>query len=349
LKMLPPIVHTGPWYSLTPALAFSTITFLQVVAGQLSPGPFIWQSPEKTCLSIALPTLITRLLFKPLIGLRDRAGNAWRRVAGVCPAASGELVHAPQDLKMPFRASTARSVVDRDGEDLLRAVFPVKDTPARRVMLPPKGWGAGPDHACQPKIIGRGMDHHPISMSPVDGGSPDLGIGVAHRKDPLGCQYQPEQPPLRACSLTGETLDVTLTAHLNHRPHRVGAPRRHSGVVLDEYGSTAGVAIVDAMLKEIVGGLCPSFDHEVEIEPLSDGIALPDGSARIEDANNHTGLRRAHPGYDAAGFPLGRLGRLIQALDAVAAGGLDVPVGAMGGQLISRLSRSRLAERPADG
>ena len=93
--------------------------------------------------------------------------------------------------------------------------------------------------------------------------------------------------------------------------------RRHLAVVVDEFGSTAGLVTVEDVLEQLVGELEDEFD--VGQQPLSPGAASMtlDASINIRDLESqyHIPLPRDEGFETLAGFMLAQLQRIPQVGD----------------------------------
>jgi Hemolysins and related proteins containing CBS domains len=67
--------------------------------------------------------------------------------------------------------------------------------------------------------------------------------------------------------------------------------KQHMAVVLDEYGSFAGIVTVEDMLEELVGEIMDEFDEEEpEIQQIEEGVYLVDARAWVEHINEDLNL-----------------------------------------------------------
>ncbi len=89
--------------------------------------------------------------------------------------------------------------------------------------------------------------------------------------------------------------------------------RRHLAVVVDEFGSTAGVITVEDILEQLVGDIEDEFDISVPQPNLEDESAMAlDGAVNIRDLETQHGLILPRDaGFETlAGFILARLQRI---------------------------------------
>jgi CBS domain containing-hemolysin-like protein len=343
--LLEPIVRLFPGgmqeslsRSISAGAAFAVITFLHVVVGELAPKSIALQNPERTSLLVARPTVWTEWIFKPAIWALNGTGNALLRLAGIEPAASHELVHSVEELKMLVSASADIGVVEGQEEKMLHAVFEFGDLLVRQVMVPRTEMIAVPATARLEEVLEVALEH-PHTKLPVYEESLDHVIGVVHLRDLLPPLHTGGRGATTARALMREAVFVPEAARVSSLLNRFRARKQHIAIVLDEYGGTAGIVTLEDLLEEIVGEVSDPFDDEPDIQPLPDGSSLIDGLTLIDEVNEHFGLSLSDPHYDTiAGYILGRLGRLAQVGDTMMVDGVRLRVEALDGLRVARVS-----------
>jgi CBS domain containing-hemolysin-like protein len=87
--------------------------------------------------------------------------------------------------------------------------------------------------------------------------------------------------------------------------------KRHLAVVVDEFGSTAGVVSVEDVLEQIVGEIEDEFDVPTPI-PTSTGTMVLDGAVNIRDLETQYNLELpSNQGFETlGGFVLAQLQRI---------------------------------------
>jgi CBS domain containing-hemolysin-like protein len=338
IAWLPVEIESAVSHSISAGLAFSIITFLHVVVGELAPKSIALQNPEKTSLAVAQPTVWTERIFKPVIWLLNGAGNALLRLAGIKPASGHELVHSVDELKMLVRASAVEGMVEVDAEEMLHAVFDFGDLLVRQVMIPRTEMIAVPADAMATDILDLATQN-PFTKFPVYGDNLDQILGIVHLKDLIPVLRDNEDNSRSARDLMRDAIFIPETARVITLLHFFRMHRRHIAIVLDEYGGTAGIVTLEDLLDEIVGEVSDPFDREQDILPLPDGSSLVDGLTLIEDVNEHFNLSFIDPHYDTiAGYMLGKLERLAQVGDVVIIDGVRLRVEDLDGFRIAKIS-----------
>jgi len=129
------VVHTlGAGFAV--AVAFSVVTTLHIVLGELAPKSIALQRPEGTSIIVARPTTAFMRLFRPVIYVMNGIGNAVVRLLGFEPASGHERVHSAEELLMLVHTAHEAGVIEDTEEQLLQRVFDFGDIHLSDVMQP---------------------------------------------------------------------------------------------------------------------------------------------------------------------------------------------------------------------
>jgi putative hemolysin len=118
------------------------------------------------------------------------------------------------------------------------------------------------------------------------------------------------------------------------------AKRRTFAVVLDEYGSVAGVATLRDLLESLVGELSDEFDEDEEPDfaRIDANRWLIDGQASIDDVAEHLGVEVPEGDFvTVGGYVLEQLDRIPEPGDTVELGGWELRVQSMERRRITEL------------
>ncbi|MFQ6014172.1 MAG: hemolysin family protein [Anaerolineae bacterium] len=323
------------------AIAFTIITFLHVVLGELAPKSVALQYPVKTSLLVARPTALFENLFRPVIWLLNGTGNLLLRTVGLSRPRGHQLVHSVEELMMLVRTSREGGVLEAAEQEMLYNVFRFSDIPARQVMVPRTEMVCLSADASPNEVIDLAA-RHPYSKFPVYEQDLDNIIGIVHTRELLRfLQSGRYESSIRGLMhkpfIVPESIRVgDLLAQLKQR-------RIHMAILMDEFGGTAGLVTLEDLVEEIMGDVQDQFDTaEPEIQVLPDGSAILSGLVAIEEINEHFDLKLKDPNYDTiAGFVLGQLGRMATVGDEVETQGVRLRVEALDGLRIARLSLFR--------
>jgi CBS domain containing-hemolysin-like protein len=347
LSLIPYEISEELRRSISAGIAFTIITFLHVVVGELAPKSIALQNPEGTSLIVAGPTLLTELIFKPVILLLNGTGNLLLRLIGVKPASGHQLVHSVEELKMLVSASAEEGVMETDKKEMLDAIFDLSELDVGQVMIPRTEILAVDANASLDEVLNL-VTPTTYTKLPVFEGNLDQIIGILHIKDLLRVLHKPNHESRIARDLAREAIYVPENVPVHSLLQQFRANRQHIAIVLDEYGGTAGLVTLEDLLEEIVGEVSDQFDKAPpEIITQPDGSALIDGMTLIEEVNQELGLNLEDPYYyTIAGFVLAQLGRIPRTGDAVDHNGVRLRVEAMDGLRIASVSITQKENPP---
>ncbi len=325
-------------------IAFALITFILVVVGELMPKSIALQNPERTALWVAYPTAWATTLFHIPIQLLNGTGNLLLRLLGVQPASGHELVHSVEELKILVRSSAESGLLAGGEDDIVEAVFEMRETRARQLMVPRLEIVAFRADTPLDTVIDQASETS-LTKFPVYEDNLDQVIGILHIKDLMRVMRQQPEALLSLRDLVRPALFVSEAITISDLLRRFRQERQHLAILLDEYGGTAGLITLEDLLEELVGDVQDAFEPtEAAIQRLPDGSALIDGLTPIDEVNEAFGLALANPDYETiAGYVLGRLERLAEVGDEIEAGPVRLRVEALD-EL--RIARVRLIPEP---
>ena len=115
--------------------------------------------------------------------------------------------------------------------------------------------------------------------------------------------------------------------------------RLHLAVVIDEYGSTAGLVTMENVLEELVGEIHDEFDTEPPQLRQTDEGAVVDGQMLIDDVTHTLGLPEVavKDAHTIAGYIHAQLGRIGHIGDTVTLDSQTVKILEMSGRRITRV------------
>jgi magnesium and cobalt transporter len=165
------------------------------------------------------------------------------------------------------------------------------------------------------------------SRFPVYEGSRDNIIGVLLAKDLLKLQRAPE---LNLRTLLRAPLFVPESKGLNELLRDFRTNRNHLALVVDEFGSTAGLLTIEDVLEEIVGEIEDEFDERDVVGglyTLADGSQRVAGNAAIAEVNAAFELNLPEEDFDTiGGYVAHEHGRVPRRGEVVILNGLQFTV-----------------------
>lgn len=273
----PAILHT-----ISIVIAFSIITVLHIVVGEMAPKSLAIRRSEAVTLAVAVPMRAFYLLFRPIISALNAMSNMMLRAVGIEPAPEHE-VHSPEEIRYLIAESSKQGALEISERELIENVFEFTETTASQVMVP-RSKVVGVDGALPVEDLVDFVMNEGYSRLPVYVGSIDNIIGIIYAKDLLTLMHHKEliilQDILHAPYMVQEDVKIKRLLRDLQRD------KVHLAIVLDEFGGTAGLLTLEDILEELVGNIQDEYDEEAPlVQEQTPGAYELDASIRIDEAN----------------------------------------------------------------
>lgn len=314
------------------------ITTLQVVLGELLPKTVALRYPEELALATLRPMQLSLWMFNPLIAIFNGAAFGLMRLVGLETHAGHTHVHSPEELEDLYRESAAGGLIDASERDMLAGALNVDERCVREIMTPRNRLIFTPGAETVGEALPR-LALTPFSRFPVTGESEDDLQGIVQLRDIFqACERDSKQT---VASLMSPPLVVAemMTVPVLWQALRTG--QQHCAVVVNEYGSIAGLVTLEDALEEIFGELQDEFDAEEEPIVVSEGRVVVQGAVLVDQINDRFELNLPNDDVDTvSGLFWHELGRLPMVGDEISfeEGGPVLRVDAMEYRAVRRAS-----------
>lgn len=246
-------------HTISLALAFSIITGLHIVLGELTPKTMAIQNVEKIMLSVALPMLVFHRVMYPFVWLLNHVANWVAHRMGFHTASEGDDAHTEEEIRLLMEESHRQGLIDDTEVDFVDNVFDFTDLNVREIMTPRT------DMVCLylentmeeniQTILEEQLTRYPICRE-----DKDHIVGFLHVKDLMRVMAEGRKPNLRRLArkalIVPESMDVSVLLKTMQKQ------RSQMAIVVDEYGGTAGMVTIEDIVEEIVGDIQDEFDEE---------------------------------------------------------------------------------------
>lgn len=123
-------------HTLSFVLAFSVITFLHIVLGELTPKSLAIQKAEETALFAAGPLITFYKMMYPFIWLLNKASVFFLHMIGIEPAENHVSAHTEEEIRVLMKQSHKSGFIDQTELTLVDNVFEFAERNAREIMIP---------------------------------------------------------------------------------------------------------------------------------------------------------------------------------------------------------------------
>jgi putative hemolysin len=355
------VVPPGYAHVIGLAIAFLLITYVVIILGEIVPKSLALRRAERVALAVAGPMDIFISIARPILVLVNRSSRVVLRGFGTRQMREGG-VHSPEELKMMVTASSRVGLLPESQEDMLHRVLELENVTVREIMTPRNAIFSLPADMPLEEAMARVIEeqHSRVPIYDSERG-PEHIVGLLYSKDvsrfmhhrltsgPRGAET-PLQ--LKVRNVMRDVMVVPETKPVSDLIEEFKRRKRHLAVVVDEFGSTAGVVSVEDALEQIVGELEDEFD--IADQPtlmLAGGAIVLEGGDNIRDLETQLALALPRDeGFETlGGFVLARLGRIPTGGESFEYGSRRFTVLTMEGRRVAKVKVESLpaATRPA--
>ena len=233
----------------------------------------------------------------------------------------------------------AEGILEADDRELIRNVVSLGDKVVRELMTPRTAMRSVPVEATL-DAAWTAFQRSGRSRLPVYEGRLDKILGVLRLKDLLGL---PDDSSATVRQLMKPPLFVPETKPAAEALREMQRARIGLAVVVDEFGSVAGLVTLGDLLDEVFGEIPEEPGEQPEIQSVGEGMWLVSGQAHVDDVASALDLDWERDGFDTVGgLVMARLGRVPKLRDTFTEDGSRITVLRMEGPKVLQVRVERV-------
>lgn len=308
--------------------------------GEAIPKNSAVKNPEKAAL-LAAPFVGVLIRLWPLRAASRLVGGLARLLIRGEAEMLGRV--SEEELLAMADAAMEGEVIETGERALIHSIISFGDTVAREVMVPRPDMVAVGAERLVDEVIDIVLEVG-FSRIPVFEDGIDNVVGIILAKDLLGAEKN-GKGSMQLRSLIRPAHFVPETKAVAELLKEMQGGKFHIAIVVDEYGSTAGLVTLEDLIEELVGDITDEFDKEVPLVKVVEGGSYDlSGSMPIGDLEELLGVELPEGDWDTVGgFVLGLLGHLPEEGEIVRTVGYSFMAMSVIGR---RLAVVRVAPRP---
>jgi magnesium and cobalt transporter len=222
---------------------------------------------------------------------------------------------APKDreqLRDVLKGAARNGLLDADALSMVEGVLGVADLQVRDIMVPHNQMICVRADDPAPRILSAAIDsgHSRFPVLEDDG---DNVLGILLAKDLLRFYTLGAYARFDLREWMRKPVFVPESKRVNVLLKELRIGRNHMAIVIDEYGSVAGLVTIEDVIEQIVGEIDDEYDIEDEKNIRREGEHQFQvrGATRIGEFNEYFGASFADDAYDTvAGLVTAHFGRL---------------------------------------
>ena len=314
-------MYFGPTESVL--VATFGVTSIVLLFGESAPKSYAVEHSESWSLRIARPLRLMQYAFFPLVVVFDALTRVVNKIMG--SEGDFEAAYVTRSEVRDMIAAGQREGVFTDEEHrMLQRLLRFHNRTVKETMTPRLDVvGVSADDDVSTAI--ETCVESGFGQLPVYGETLDEVVGIVHVRDLLDAAYRGNAPSLR--DLAEEPYVVPESKDVDDLLAELRAERRELAVVVDEFGTTAGVVTIEDIVEEIIGEVLTETEA-VPIRWLDDRVALVRGELNVHAVNEALGtdLPETDEFESIAGFLFDRTGRLVEEGESVTHDGVRLVV-----------------------
>ena len=232
----------------------------------------------------------------------DRSSSGQRSWLEKITQAFAHEPRSREELLELLREAQRNKLIDSEALSIVEGAIQVADLQVRDIMVPRSQMVS--IKACQsPREFLPAILDAAHSRYPVIGESQDEVLGILLAKDLLPLVLQAPDQPFNLRELLRPATFVPESKRLNVLLREFRANRHHMAIVIDEYGSVAGLVTIEDVLEQIVGDI--EDEHDVEqdgyFKDLPSGDFIVKALTPVEQFNEYFHSQFSTEDFDTLG------------------------------------------------
>jgi CBS domain containing-hemolysin-like protein len=284
------------------------ISLVVLIFCEITPKTAAVQNPIRWARALVTPVRVAAWLLHPLVVTLSAITNSLVRLLGGQIKHRGPFV-TEEELRLLVNVGEEEGVLEEGETDMIHSIFEFADTTVREVMIPRIDMvtlesDATVDEAVDVALQG-GFSRIPVYEETIDN-----IIGVLFTKDMLK-QLREDHNSLPIRELVRPAYFVPETKKLDDLLREI-RQRTHMAIVVDEYGSVAGLVTIEDLVEEIVGDIQDEYDREENLfEQVTQYEYIFDAKINLDEFNELMDADLKSEDYDTlGGFLLAQLDKI---------------------------------------
>ncbi len=312
------ILATNLFGSAWVGAATGILTFIILIFGEITPKTLATLYNVQLSLFFGAPFSVLMVVLTPFIWLLNKISRAIFKLIKIDPDANPNQM-TEGELLAVLDVSNEEGVIEPEEKKMITNVVDFGDALSKDIMIPRADMVCVDTSAGYDDIITI-LEEDSFSRLPVYKESKDKIIGILHIKDMILFREKNGKENFTVEKVMREPVYV----YEYQRTAEIFSDMKTSSVtmciVLDEYGTTAGLITMEDLIEEIVGDIRDEYDDSEDelIKNIGENKYDVDASIKLDDLNDAIGTRLFSDNYDSVGgLVIELLDRLPDAGDAV--------------------------------
>src|SRR5437868_1220897 len=266
---------------------------------EITPKTVAVQNPLRWARAFVKPVRAISWLLQPVVWTLSTITNTLVRLIGGQVRHPGPFV-TEEELRLLLTVGEEQGVLEEEETEMIHSIFEFADTTVREVMVPRIDMVTLESNATVDEAVDLALQGG-HSRIPVYEENIDNIIGVLYVKDMLK-QLREGHNNYPVRDLVREAYFVPETKKLDDLLREIQQRRVHMAIIVDEYGSVAGLVTIEDLVEEIVGDIQDEYDREEKLyEQVNENEYIFEAKINIDEFNELMDTKLDNTGYETLG------------------------------------------------
>lgn len=303
------IIATGLFGEAWIGVATGILTLIILVLGEITPKTVASLYNVGLSMFFGTPISVLMVVLTPLIWILNKISRCIFRIIGIDPDKNPNQM-TESELLAVVDVSTEEGVIEDEEKKMITNVVDFGDALSKDIMIPRADMVCVDLDAGYDDIMAI-LEEDSYSRIPVYKDSKDKIIGILHIKDMVIFREKNGKENFSVEKVMRKPVYI----YEYQRTAQIFADMKTSSatmcIVLDEYGTTAGLITMEDLIEEIVGDIRDEYDSSEDelIKNIGENKYDVDASIKLDDLNDAIGTTLDSENYDSVG------GLVIELLD----------------------------------
>lgn len=328
------LLKDGAFAEWSSAISTVILTIVILTFGEISPKTIAKKKPEAFALFSAPFINALLYVFLPFTFIFKQLQNGLAKIF----KSDEDKGMTEEELISIIEEAEEEGDLDKEETDLIKSAIEFNDLEVSDIFTPRIDITAISKDAERDEVrklfVESGYSRLPIYEDDLDN-----VVGILYYKDFFTSDFEAYDEIMKP------VIYVAKNQKINDLLKELQEKQLHLAVVMDEFGSTAGIVTLEDILEEIVGEIWDEHDEKIiEIQKISEREYIVSGKANISKLFDELEIDEEPEAQTVNGWTMTNLGRIPVEGDSFESSGLKVSVLKMDGKRVENLHVSDMRE-----
>lgn len=284
-------------------VAFSLVTFIHVVVGELAPKTLAIQKAEAVTLKLSGFLILFHNIMYPFIRALNGSARGLTGLFGLKMISESEEAHSEEELRMILSDSFKGGEINHSEYEYVNSIFEFSDRIAKEIMVP-RTEIISIERGQTIREVFEVMGIEQYTRYPVTDGDKDHVIGLVNMKHLLTAYIKDSANGDKLVDdYMQPVIRVIETIPISDLLLKIQSERIHMAILMDEYGGTSGLVTIEDIIEEIIGDIQDEFDEDEipEIQEIAEDHYIFDSKMLLQEMNDILGTTIEDEDIDTIG------------------------------------------------